>query len=80
MKVPGRTTAKAFATRALALLAQALRGAVAPLLWFLLMGIGGAVLVVSGVYVLQGPGWALIAAGVFSLFGAALIGRAMTHE
>jgi len=48
-------------------------------LWFLLMGAAGMALVIAGVFVLLGFGWALIAAGAFLLFTAALIGRGMTN-
>lgn len=70
-------------TRAMAAGASLLAvvGAVAlsALLWFIVLGAAGIGLVVAGVYVLAGLGWALIAAGVFLLLVTALVGRGMNH-
>ncbi len=70
-------------TRALAAGASLLAvvGAIAlsALLWFVLLGAAGIGLIVAGVYVLAGFGWALITAGVFLLLVTALVGRGMNH-
>jgi len=47
-------------------------------LWMAVSGIGGGGLVVAGVYLIAGAGWALIAAGIFLLLFATLIFRGMT--
>ncbi|MDP9991975.1 hypothetical protein J2W28_001003 [Variovorax boronicumulans] len=60
-------------------LRRALAVAMSALVWFLLCGAAGMALVVAGVAVLFGTGWALIAAGAFLIFTAALIGRGMKH-
>jgi hypothetical protein len=53
--------------------------ALSALLWFVLLGAAGIGLIVAGVYVLAGFGWALISAGVFLLLVTALVGRGMNH-
>ena len=50
-----------------------------PLTYVLGFALIGAGLVVAGVGVLAGPGFALIAAGAFLLAGAAFITRGMTN-
>lgn len=62
------------------LFAAAVRRALSPLLWFLLMAASGAALVSGGVFLLAGPGWACISTGIFLIAGAVLITRGMTHE
>lgn len=60
-------------------LRRALAVAMSALVWFLLCGAAGMALMVAGVAVLLGTGWALIAAGAFLIFTAGLIGRGMKH-
>lgn len=48
------------------------------LLWFLLLALAGACLVVAGVYLLAGLGWGLVAGGVLCLVAASFIRRGMT--
>ena len=60
-------------------LRRAAVAALSALVWFLLLGFMGMGLVVAGVAVLLGTGWALIAAGAFLIFTAALIGQGMKH-
>lgn len=72
MKLPTRPQIAALLRRLAAAILQAL-------VWFLLLGALGMSLVVAGVAVLFGTGWALIAAGVFLIFTAALIGQGMKH-
>lgn len=50
-----------------------------PMMVILLLGLGGAASVVYGTYLLAGPGWAFLAAGVFSLFFAALISKGLNN-
>ncbi len=42
------------------------------------LGLAGSGLVVAGVYVLSGIGWALVAGGIAVLSGAVLLSRGMT--
>lgn len=53
--------------------------AVNPLAYVVGFGIAGAALVVSGVGVLAGVGWSLVAAGAFLIAGAAFITRGMSN-
>lgn len=50
---------------------------VSALVWFLLMTAVGAGLLASGVYLLAGLGWSLIAGGVLCIFAAMFIHRGM---
>lgn len=83
MKLPTRQQAVVGLRKLLASAAAALRRALAivmsALVWFLLTGAVGMALVVAGVAVLAGTGWALVTAGAFLIFTAALIGRGMKH-
>ncbi|MFS2047553.1 hypothetical protein ACEN9J_03095 [Variovorax sp. Varisp41] len=74
----GKTITRALAAGA-SLLAVVGAIALSALLWFVLLGAAGIGLVVAGVYVLAGFGWALITAGVFLLLVTALVGRGMNH-
>lgn len=48
-------------------------------LWvLLLLLLSGAGMTVGGVYMLAGPGWALLAGGAFALVLAGLLKRGMT--
>ena len=62
-----------------AALRQFLARVMSALVWFLALGATGIALVVAGVAVLAGAGWALITAGAFLIFTAALIGQGMKH-
>lgn len=53
--------------------------AVNPLAYVVGFGVAGAGSIVAGVAVLSGTGWALVAAGVFMLAGAAFITRGMSN-
>lgn len=83
MKLPSRQQAIAWLRKMLtsvdAALGRALAIAMSALVWFLLTGIAGMALIVAGVAVLAGTGWALVAAGAFLIFTAALIGQGMKH-
>lgn len=83
MKFPARQRVAAVLSQSLvsakAALRRALAVAMSALVWFLLCGFAGMSLVVAGVAVLLGTGWALIAAGAFLIFTAALIGQGMKH-
>jgi len=63
-----------FFARAAVLLAIAAASALA---WFLLLGLAGAGLIVAGVAILFGNGWALIVGGVVLLLGAAFVRKGM---
>lgn len=83
MKLPTRQQVTASLRQLLASATAALRRVLAvvmsALMWFLLTGIAGMALVVAGVAILAGTGWALVAAGAFLIFTAALIGQGMKH-
>jgi hypothetical protein len=51
--------------------------AVSALAWFLILGVGGTAMIVAGVCLLFGAGWAFIAGGVFMLLGSAFIRKGM---
>lgn len=53
--------------------------AVSPVLWFYLVLLAGLALVVAGVAVLVGLGWAMIAAGACCLLVAYFIFRGVTN-
>lgn len=48
-------------------------------LWFLLTGVAGVAVLVVGVFVLAGSGWACIAGGAALVLISALIARGMSH-
>jgi hypothetical protein len=48
---------------------------VAALTWFFLLRLGGAVAIVTGVYLLAGLGWACISAGTFAVIASEFIRR-----
>lgn len=60
-----------------ALLSAAAERAISALAWFLILGLGGTGMIVAGVFLLFGAGWAFIAGGVFMLLGAAFIRKGM---
>jgi hypothetical protein len=51
--------------------------AVSALAWFLILGLGGTAMIVAGVCLLFGAGWAFIAGGAFMLLGSAFIRKGM---
>lgn len=59
--------------------ALAVRLAVSAVVWLLIFGVLGLALLVSGVGVLYGAGWALIAGGVACLAAAAFIKQGLTN-
>lgn len=83
MKLQARPRVAAALRNALAgvnaALGRALSAILSALVWFLFCGAAGMGLVVAGVALLFGTGWALVAAGAFLIFTAALIGRGMKH-
>lgn len=52
--------------------------AVSPLSYIVGFGVCGAASIVSGVAVMAGAGWALVAAGAFLIAGAAYITKGLT--
>ena len=50
------------------------------LILFLVLATGGLILGVAGVYVLTGPGYALLAAGAACVFAAGFIRKGLTGE
>lgn len=52
--------------------------AVSAMLWLCVLAVGGAGLVVFGVYLLAGDGWAFIAGGVFALLAAGQVSRGLS--
>ena len=57
----------------------AARFALSALVWMLLAGLAGLILLTLGVYHLAGPGWAMIAAGASFLSIARFIQAGMTN-
>ena len=55
------------------------RAFVSAVLWFLLMVAAGVAMLVAGVYVLAGTGWALIAGGAFCISAAVFIRKGLTN-
>lgn len=51
-----------------------------PLLIFVLSALAGLLLAVAGVYMLSGPGWALIAGAVALLLVAAFVRKGLISE
>jgi len=51
--------------------------AIHPLTYIVGFGVGGAASIVSGVAVMAGAGWALVAAGAFLIAGAAYITKGL---
>jgi hypothetical protein len=74
MKFP-RVVAALEAVRAV--LSAVAEHAISAMAWFLILGLGGTAMIVTGVLVLFGAGWAFIAGGVFLLLGSAFIRRGM---
>jgi hypothetical protein len=70
---------KALAVGIKAFLSFLVRHAASAQTWFMLLGIGGAALVLSGVFMLAGFAWALIGAGSIAIATAILIMIGMTR-
>lgn len=60
-------------------LGSSLRALASAVLWFNILSIAGASLMVAGVHFLLGTGWALIAGGVFITAAAWFIRRGLTN-
>lgn len=50
-----------------------------PLAVVIVLAVLGAVMIAGGVYVIAGPGWCLIASGVFAVCAAAILRRGLIH-
>lgn len=62
-----------------AALTAGIRRALSAAVWCVLLGLGGAGLLISGAYILAGSGWAFVVAGLLSMLMAALILMGMSR-
>jgi hypothetical protein len=77
MQILGSNIARKALTAIGAWLSVVAAQAVSALVWFLILGLGGTAMIVAGVCLLFGAGWAFIAGGVFMLLGSAFIRKGM---
>ena len=71
---------KALATGAAAMLRATGRVVVSAKTWFLLLALAGLGALLTGVFLLAGGAWALVAGGIVGLLGALLILVGMTRN